>query len=71
MIVAGTFGLLICPLTCAYGSIRLIRLLLFRCIREGSALLYFIFAEKLRDITPILILGNTYCYFDTVKTWAR
>ena len=36
MIVAGTFGLLICPLTCAYGPIRLIRLLPFRCIHDNG-----------------------------------
>jgi hypothetical protein len=53
---------------CAYGPIRLIRLLLFRCIRESSALLYFIYCRKIKRHSTILILGNTYSYFDTIKT---
>ena len=32
-------------------------------------LLYFIYCRKIKRHNTILILGNTYRYFDTVKTW--
>jgi hypothetical protein len=32
-------------------------------------LLYFIYCRKIRRHNTIFILGKTYCYFDTFKTW--
>jgi len=32
-------------------------------------LLYFIYCRKIRRHNTILVLGKTYCYFDTFKTW--